>query len=559
MSDAVTFVTGASGEQFHVNQAESSVSVKAGDDTSVHPCVDTYHVTSSVLILLKADDVHSLVLCQTKDRSILFSHKTIRLGHYLHGPEMPALIFVAFLLAFQVLLVICFIVTYFHRWWNLEQLLNTLIYCLLPCARGSSGDKLTQKFRFSPRHIWTEQAPLASTMPIPASWFHLPPLCLQLTLLLGLTGVAGEDELQVIQPERSVSVAAGETATLRCTITSLLPVGPVAWFRGTGPGWELIYSQQGGLFPRAATVSDTTRRNNTDFSIRISNITPADTGVYYCVKFKKGDPNDTEVKSGPGTHLTVSAKPSPPMVSGPAVRASPEQTVSFTCTSHGFSPRNISLKWFKNGNELSASQTNVDPEGDSVSYSISSTTRVLLAPGDVHSQVICEVAHVTLQGGPPLRGTAKLSETIRVPPTLEVTQHPTAGNQVNISCHVNKFYPQRLLLTWTENGKVSQTETATTLIENKDGTFNRTSWLLVTSSAHREAVLLTCQVEHDGQPVVTKNYTLDHSAPQKEQGTTNKPPGPELSSSLLAALLLGPKVVLLVGVSVICVHRKHWA
>ena len=107
------------------------------------------------------------------------------------------------------------------------------------------------------------------------------------------------------------------------------------------------------------------------------------------------------------------AKPSPPMVSGPAVRATPEQTVSFTCTSHGFSPRNIFLKWFKDGNELSTSQTSVDPEEDNVSYSITSTTKVLLTTGDVHSQVICEVAHVTLQGGPPLRGTANLSETIR--------------------------------------------------------------------------------------------------------------------------------------------------
>ena len=107
------------------------------------------------------------------------------------------------------------------------------------------------------------------------------------------------------------------------------------------------------------------------------------------------------------------AKPSPPVVSGPAVRATPEQTVNFTCTSHGFSPRNISLIWFKDGNELSASQTSVDPEEDNVSYSINSTTKVLLTTGDVHSQVICEVAHVTLQGSPPLRGTANLSETIR--------------------------------------------------------------------------------------------------------------------------------------------------
>ncbi|XP_055399142.1 tyrosine-protein phosphatase non-receptor type substrate 1-like [Bubalus kerabau] len=386
-------------------------------------------------------------------------------------------------------------------------------------------------------------------MTFSACYFRPPPSCLLLTLLLGLTGVAGDGELQVIQPERSVSVAAGETATLNCTVTSLSPVGPIKWFRGTGPGREFIYSQKEAPFPRVTIVADATKRNNLDFSIRISNITPADTGVYHCVRFRKGEQGDVEFKSGPGTHLTVSAKPSPPMVSGPAVRATPEQTVSFTCTSHGFSPRNISLKWFKNGNELSASQTSVDPEEDNVSYSITSTTELLLTPGDVHSQVSCEVAHVTLHGSPPLRGTANLSETIRVPPTLEVTQQPMAGNQVNIiTCRVNKFYPQQLQLTWLENGNMSQREAASTLVENKDGTFNYMSWLLVSSSAHREAVVLTCQVEHDGQPAVTKN-SMETSAPQKDQDT-----GPEI---LLAVLLLGPKLLLMVSVSVIFVHRKH--
>ena len=60
--------------------------------------------------------------------------------------------------------------------------------------------------------------------------------------------------------------------------------------------------------PRVTHVSDVTKRNNMDFSIRISNITPADTGVYYCVKFRKGERGDVEFKSGPGTHLTVSGE-----------------------------------------------------------------------------------------------------------------------------------------------------------------------------------------------------------------------------------------------------------
>lgn len=112
----------------------------------------------------------------------------------------------------------------------------------------------------------------------------------------------------MIQPERSVSVAAGETATLRCTLTSLSPVGPIKWFRGTGPGREFIYSQKDAPFPRVTNVSDDTKRYNMDFSIRISNIIPADTGVYYCVKFRKGEHGDMEFKSGPGTHLTVSGE-----------------------------------------------------------------------------------------------------------------------------------------------------------------------------------------------------------------------------------------------------------
>uniref|UniRef100_A0A2K5NI62 Ig-like domain-containing protein n=1 Tax=Cercocebus atys TaxID=9531 RepID=A0A2K5NI62_CERAT len=142
-------------------------------------------------------------------------------------------------------------------------------------------------------------------MPIPASWPHLPgPFLLMNLLLGGLPGRLCEEELQVIQPEKSVSVAAGESATLSCTVTSLIPVGPIQWFRGAGPGRELIYHRKEGHFSRVTIVSDPTKRNNMDFSIRISNITPADAGTYYCVKFRKGNP-DVELRSGAGTELSV--------------------------------------------------------------------------------------------------------------------------------------------------------------------------------------------------------------------------------------------------------------
>ena len=116
-------------------------------------------------------------------------------------------------------------------------------------------------------------------------------------------------ELKVIQPEKSVSVITGESTILNCTVTSLLPVGPIKWIRKMGQCRQLIYSFTGEHFPRVRNVSDATKRSNLDFSIRISNVTPADSGTYYCVKFQKGSSEpDIEIQSGGGTELSVFGK-----------------------------------------------------------------------------------------------------------------------------------------------------------------------------------------------------------------------------------------------------------
>ncbi|XP_059109896.1 signal-regulatory protein beta-1-like [Peromyscus eremicus] len=370
---------------------------------------------------------------------------------------------------------------------------------------------------------------------------------------------ATQKELKVIQPEKSVSVAAGDSATLNCTVTSLFPVGPIQLFRGTGQSRHPIYSFTGERFPRVTNVADVTKRNNLDFSICINNVTPADSGTYYCVKFQKAD-SDKELRSGGGTVLNVLANPSPPVVLGPASRTVGEQTVSYTCRSHGFSPQNITVKWFKNRNELSHVQTTVNPEGESNTYSVFSTTRVVVVAEDICSQIICEVAHVTLQGGP-LLGTANLSDIIRVPPMLEISQQPSVvWNQINVTCQVNKFYPSRLRLIWFENGKVSRVEKPSTLTVNKDGTYSWTSWLLVNVSAREEDIIFTCQVEHDGRPPVLKTHTVVASAQQREQGIGAIS---ELKTSdtteVLVALLLGPKLLLVIGVFAIYMHKKQKA
>ncbi|XP_037357516.1 signal-regulatory protein delta-like [Talpa occidentalis] len=151
--------------------------------------------------------------------------------------------------------------------------------------------------------VKTEQAPRAPTMPVAAAPPHLPLPSLLLSLLLGLTGTT-DDTPQVQQPEITQTVSTGDTVTLSCSVPDSFPKGPVLWFKGNGPHRELIYNFKQGVFPRVKEIKSNIEGGSTDFSISISGVTLEDTGIYYCVKFKKGKP-DKEYQSGRGTHVSV--------------------------------------------------------------------------------------------------------------------------------------------------------------------------------------------------------------------------------------------------------------
>ncbi|XP_075757034.1 signal-regulatory protein beta-1-like isoform X3 [Pelodiscus sinensis] len=229
--------------------------------------------------------------------------------------------------------------------------------------------------------------------------------CLVLLLLLGIPG-AGAQEFQLLQPQGAVSVSAGETLTLLCSVTGNPPAGPTKWFKGSGPTRQLVYEEKGS-FPRVTRVTNT----DTDYSIRINDTRPEDAGTYRCVMFKKGLGGDEEIGSGAGTNVSVSARPSAPSVSGPPSRAEPGTPVNFTCTSGGFSPRDITVTWLKNGVPLPAPQTRVLPEHENVSYNVSSTVGLNLSAGDARSQLTCQIEHSALAA--PLRGTYNLSHALR--------------------------------------------------------------------------------------------------------------------------------------------------
>ncbi|XP_034642866.1 tyrosine-protein phosphatase non-receptor type substrate 1-like isoform X2 [Trachemys scripta elegans] len=376
--------------------------------------------------------------------------------------------------------------------------------------------------------------------------FHHSELWVERTGLRPATSGAGAQEFQLLQPQGAVSVSAGETLTLNCSVTGLQPVGPMKWFKGSGSGRQLVYAQVGS-FPR---VTRAVNGSDTNYNIHISDTRPEDAGIYHCVKFRKGSGADEEVTSGNGTVVSVSARPSAPSVSGPPSRAEPGPPVNFTCTSGGFSPRDIAVTWLKNGAKLPAPQPRVLLAHESVSYNMSSTVGVSLTAGDARSQLTCQIAHSTLPA--PLRATYNLSDALRVPPRLRVGTDPAApvalNKSVTFTCHAEGFYPKDASLTWLENGNEMDLGKPSSLTENPDGTYTLQSSLEVNATEQRNQSVFTCRVVHDSQPPFSDSAMLRLSQPSPEPDKDPTSSTAEKKIYLAVAVVCAVLVVLVIAV-----------
>ncbi|XP_019403880.1 PREDICTED: tyrosine-protein phosphatase non-receptor type substrate 1 isoform X1 [Crocodylus porosus] len=325
---------------------------------------------------------------------------------------------------------------------------------------------------------------------------------------VSIAGVGGQ-EYPVLQSQGPVSVSAGETLELNCTVPPRGPPGPVKWFLGSGSGRRLVYADTGS-FPR---VTKAVLGSTSDYTVNISDIRPEDAGTYYCVKFKKGS-TDEEIQSGAGTVVSVSASPSAPSVSGPASRVEAGSPASFTCTSEGFSPRDIAVTWLKDRAKLTAQPPQILPEHANVSYRMSSTLAWTLTVGDIRSQLTCQIEHNATSA--PLRGMYNISQALRVSPRLRLAASYSGAAPLNemvaFTCSLEGFYPNVANLTWMENGNETKPEKSPSPTENPDGTFSLTRTLEVRATEQRNQSTFTCRAVHDSQPPTSVSRSLTVAA-----------------------------------------------
>ncbi|NXL15708.1 SHPS1 phosphatase, partial [Setophaga kirtlandii] len=314
------------------------------------------------------------------------------------------------------------------------------------------------------------------------------------------------------QAPPKVTVTAGENLTLNCIASGIAGPGPVKWLKGWDSGNKTVYDPSNADPSSRVTVAASD--SNTDFTIHIRNVQPEDMGTYYCVKFVKDMSGEDQLfKRGDGTEVSVQAKPSPLLVSGPEQRARPEQSVPFTCTTGGFFPEKIEVKWFKNSNSMGARPPQVT-EGRMKTYNMSSTALVTLQKDDVRSRLTCEVTHPTLTD--PLRGSFQLSRILRVPPSVEVRTEPSpaeVNKTVTFTCLLKEFYPAQVSISWLENGIKIKGQNVSRPLELPRGLFELRSWVEVQVTEEKNGSTITCTVVHDAQAPANYSTVLWISNP----------------------------------------------
>ena len=143
---------------------------------------------------------------------------------------------------------------------------------------------------------------------------------------------------------------------------------------------------------------------------------------------------------------------------------------------------------------------------------------------------------------------------VTVPSTVTVSQSSHSLDGVAVTCHVQRFYPQNVHLSWLENCHMFKGAVKPLSKQNSDGTYTLESLNLQNVSVQESECVFTHKVQHETQPPIQASLILSTvmQAIYKPTGST----GPEMPAYIFMAFLLGFKVVLVISFIVTYFHRQ---
>ncbi|XP_054836086.1 signal-regulatory protein beta-1-like [Eublepharis macularius] len=213
--------------------------------------------------------------------------------------------------------------------------------------------------------------------------------------------------------------------------------------------------------------------------------------------------------------LTFLALPSQPMISGPVDRVDAGALATFNCLACKFPSRDITVTWTKNRNRIEALPTTIAKYD--TTYCVTSTAQLPLTEKDINSRLTCHINDSSSEK--PLQQSYDLRDVLRVAPHVTVETSLSSliplNRSVRLTCVVNNFYPNDIVVMWMTRDKVIKSANYGT--PNQDGsfslnlTFNRTK-------SEPSKYTYTCGVRHNSQSTVYVERLLNFGMQPKENG-----------------------------------------
>ncbi|ETE56821.1 Tyrosine-protein phosphatase non-receptor type substrate 1, partial [Ophiophagus hannah] len=191
-------------------------------------------------------------------------------------------------------------------------------------------------------------------------------------------------------------------------------------------------------------------------------------------------------------------EPSQPQINGPEGRIVAGSRASFRCSANNFPSKAIKVLWRKDGEMIQPIKTKLysnEVKRGRV-YRVESSVTILLAPGDVRSQLSCQIQH----------NSSQKAETSPV----------QLNASVILICNAESFYPEDATIGLFARDAPRRKGMVASKISNPDGTFSYKSFMEVIATQDRNSSMFLCQVQQDSQPLVNETTRLFITRPLKK-------------------------------------------
>ncbi|XP_032074525.1 signal-regulatory protein beta-1-like [Thamnophis elegans] len=234
----------------------------------------------------------------------------------------------------------------------------------------------------------------------------------QLWFLLLVQQVAGSSLQKIVggrpnsNPE-AVTITAGKTLILTCILTQGYVPSSVEWYKDLGNDQKIIYRESDKFSRWERFVPG----SPADFSVRLKNIGPEDSGTYCCSMVKEIPQGRKDIRAK--TVVSVIAHPSQPLLRGPSNNITVGSQVSFNCSAKEFPSQEITVVWLKDREEIQPAKIDVlnYTTNRGIRYGVESTVDIFLRQEDMGSVLSCRVQHSSLEDS--LQQDLLLGEVVR--------------------------------------------------------------------------------------------------------------------------------------------------